>query len=33
LVISHDERYYGIADRIIELNDGRIIELSTVHSA
>jgi len=29
LVISHDERYYGIADRIIELNDGRTIELST----
>jgi len=27
LVISHDERYYNIADRIIQLDCGRIIDL------
>jgi putative pyoverdin transport system ATP-binding/permease protein len=27
LVISHDERYYNIADRIIKLDCGRIVEL------
>ncbi len=26
LVISHDERYYGVADRIIKLDDGQITE-------
>ncbi|HEY6251499.1 MAG TPA: cyclic peptide export ABC transporter [Candidatus Angelobacter sp.] len=25
-VISHDERYYGIADRIVKLDTGRIVE-------
>ena len=24
LVISHDDRYYGVADRIIKLEDGRL---------
>jgi putative pyoverdin transport system ATP-binding/permease protein len=26
LVISHDDRYYGVADRIIKLDDGQIVE-------
>jgi putative ATP-binding cassette transporter len=32
LVISHDERYYNIADRIIQLDFGRIIELPSLSS-
>jgi len=30
LVISHDERFYNAADRIIQLDSGRIIELPSV---
>ena len=26
LVISHDETHFGIADRVIRLQDGRLIE-------
>ncbi|HLJ26275.1 MAG TPA: cyclic peptide export ABC transporter [Candidatus Angelobacter sp.] len=30
LVISHDDRYYSVADRIIRLDSGRIVELPVV---
>lgn len=30
VVISHDERYYNIADRMIRLDSGRIVELPSV---
>jgi putative ATP-binding cassette transporter len=34
VVISHDERYYDVADRIIRLDFGRIVDLpSAVHTA
>ena len=26
LVISHDERYFGIADRVIRLEEGRLVD-------
>jgi putative ATP-binding cassette transporter len=33
VIISHDERYYGLADRRIHLADGRVAETSaTGHS-
>ncbi len=28
LVISHDEDYYEVADRVIRLRDGRVLEES-----
>jgi putative ATP-binding cassette transporter len=30
LVISHDERYYGVADRIIRLDCGKIVTQTAV---
>ena len=26
IVISHDDRFFGVADRIIRMNDGQLIE-------
>ena len=31
LVISHDDRYFGVADRILKLEDGRLTDESEVH--
>lgn len=31
LVISHDDRYFGVADRILKLEDGQLIDESEVH--
>jgi putative ATP-binding cassette transporter len=25
VVISHDDRYYGVADRVLKLDDGQIV--------
>jgi putative ATP-binding cassette transporter len=33
LVISHDDRYFGVADRILKLEDGKLVDESEVHRA
>jgi putative ATP-binding cassette transporter len=32
LVISHDDRYFGVADRIIKLDYGKIVAPTQSHS-
>jgi putative pyoverdin transport system ATP-binding/permease protein len=31
LVISHDDRFFGVADRILKLEDGKLVDESHVH--
>ncbi|HYH45789.1 MAG TPA: cyclic peptide export ABC transporter, partial [Thermoanaerobaculia bacterium] len=31
LVISHDDRYFGVADRILKLDEGKLIDESEIH--
>jgi putative ATP-binding cassette transporter len=28
IVISHDDRYFGAADRVLHLHDGQIVEIT-----
>ena len=31
VVISHDDRFFGVADRVVKLEDGKIVEAATPH--
>jgi putative pyoverdin transport system ATP-binding/permease protein len=31
LVISHDDRYFGVADRILKLDEGKLVDESEIH--